>query len=123
MDSDVLIEVLRGRKPEILQQWHDLALSSEAVYYSPVSAAEVGHGMRERERLAVERLFAALTCMPIDEEIGRRAGKFLQAFHASHGLELGDALIAATAAVYELMLWTQNRKHFPMKEVRFFVEH
>jgi len=49
-----------------------------------------------------------------------RAGDYLRAFHASHALELGDALIAATASVHQLELWTQRRKHFPMKDLRFF---
>jgi predicted nucleic acid-binding protein len=29
-------------------------------------------------------------------------------------------LIAATASVHQLKLWTQNRKHFPMKDVQFY---
>jgi predicted nucleic acid-binding protein len=60
--------------------------------------------------------------VPIEIEIGARAGDYLRAFHASHAVELGDALIAATASVHHLDLWTQNRKHFPMKDVHFFTK-
>jgi len=123
VDSDVLIEVLRGRKPDIAKHWRDLAESNETVYYSPVSVAELGHGMREQEQEAIERLFTGLTCLPIGEEIGRTAGRYLRAFHGSHAVALGDAMIAATASVYGLMLWTRNRKHFPMKDVRFYSDH
>ena len=38
----------------------------------------------------------------------------------SHGVQLGDALIAATAAVHDAELWTRNRKHYPMRGLRFF---
>ena len=38
----------------------------------------------------------------------------------SHGMELGDALIAATAAVHKVELWTRNRRHYPEKDVAFF---
>jgi predicted nucleic acid-binding protein len=52
----------------------------------------------------------------------QRAGDDMRAFHASHAVALGDALIAATASVHQLDLWTQNRKNFPMKDVHFFTK-
>ncbi|MGA7842599.1 MAG: PIN domain-containing protein, partial [Candidatus Acidiferrales bacterium] len=64
--------------------------------------------------------FAAVQAIPIDTEIGVRAGLFLRQYAKSHGVELGDALIAATAALHDLQLWTRNRRHYPMKELRFF---
>jgi predicted nucleic acid-binding protein len=120
LDSDVIIEVLRQRNREVLQSWVELADSSEAVICSPVSVAEVLHGMRAREKDAVEKLFSTMVCLPVDQDIGRRAADYLRLFHASHALALGDALIAATASRHDLQLWTRNRKHFPMKDLRFF---
>jgi hypothetical protein len=120
LDSEIIIEVLRQRNPEVLQSWVELADSREAVLCTPVSVAEVFHGMRDREKDAIEKIFSALLCLPVDQEIGRRAGDYLRLFHASHAVALGDALIAATASRHDLLLWTRNRKHFPMKDVRFF---
>ena len=51
------------------------------------------------------------------DDIGRRAGGYLRQFHRSHGLDIGDALIAAAAAVHGCALWTRNRKHYPMKDI------
>lgn len=120
VDSDILIEVLRQRHPAIMDAWVELASSGQPVYYSPVSVAELRHGMREHESHHIEHLFSTLTSVPIGEEIGRAAGDYLRAFHKSHAVEMADALIAATASAYGLALWTQNRKHFPMKSVQFF---
>lgn len=120
IDSDVLIEILRGRNSEVARAWLSVVSSSEPLFYSPVSSAEIRHGIRESERDSVERLFLGTTCVPIAEEIGNRAGDYLSAFHASHGVELADALIAASASVHQLQLWTRNRKHFPMKGLEFF---
>jgi predicted nucleic acid-binding protein len=36
------------------------------------------------------------------------------------GLELGDALIAASASVHNLILRTRNRRHYPMKTLAFY---
>ena len=120
VDSDVLIEVLRGRNPAISQRWMELAGSDVVVAYSPISSAEIWCGARGSEIDSITRLFAALTCLPIDHVVGKKAGEYLARFHASHAMEIGDALIAATAAVHELRLWTRNRKRFPMRDVLHF---
>ena len=99
--------MVRERKPEVVRR-------------RPVSLAEIRHGLRERERASIGRTFSGMTCVPIEIEIASRAGDYLRVFHASHLVALGDALIAATASVHHLDLWTQNRKHFPMKDVQFF---
>ena len=56
----------------------------------------------------------------LDAEAGRQAGDYLRRFRKSHGVELGDALIAAGALANNAALWTRNRKHYPMKELSFF---
>jgi predicted nucleic acid-binding protein len=120
VDTDILIEVLRGRKREVTQLWSDTVSEEGALFYSPVTLAEIRHGMRGHQRESTERVLSSMLSVPIEIEIGARAGDYLRSFHASHSLELGDALIAATASVHQLALWTQNRKHFPMKDVQFF---
>jgi predicted nucleic acid-binding protein len=117
IDSDVLIEVLRGRRTEVVRKWTELVDQAEPLFCSPVSIAEIRHGMRSHERESTERVIAALVCIPIDAEIGARAGDYLRAYRASHMLELADALIAATASRHALDLWTRNQKHFPMKDL------
>jgi predicted nucleic acid-binding protein len=121
VDSDILIEVLRGRDPKILKNWVHLAASGNAVLYSPVSEAEVWAGARVSERETIENLFKALECVVIEGEIGRLAGEYLRLYAKSHSVELGDALIAASAKVRGATLWTRNRKHYPMREVAMLV--
>ena len=120
VDSDILIEVSRGKNQEVLSRWSDLSQSEEAILYSPVTAAELWAGVRPREREALADLFRTLLCAPIDEQTGRRAGDYLRQYRASHGMELGDALIAAAALLNHAELWTRNRKHYPMKELSFY---
>jgi predicted nucleic acid-binding protein len=75
MDSDILIEVSRGRDSDIVSRWIDLSNSDVAVLYSPVSVAELWAGARPKEYDALNNLFQALTCAPIDEWTGRQAGE------------------------------------------------
>jgi predicted nucleic acid-binding protein len=62
----------------------------------------------------------SLTTLAIDAEVGRRAGEYLRQFAKSHRVELGDALIEATAASHKVELWTRNRRHYPEKDVEFY---
>ncbi len=120
VDSDILIEVTRGRDAEILSRWEELSQSDDVVLYSPVTAAELWTGARPREHEALNNLFQALLCAPIDTETGRQAGEYMRQYRKSHGVELGDALIAAGAVLNRAELWTRNRKHYPMKELGFY---
>jgi predicted nucleic acid-binding protein len=120
VDSDILIEVSRGRNSDVVSTWIELSNSDAAVLYSPVSVAELWAGARASEFDALGNLFRALTCTPIDEEVGHQAGLYLQRYRRSHGVEVADALIAANAVASHAQLWTRNRKHYPMKDVAFF---
>ncbi|HVA65159.1 MAG TPA: hypothetical protein VNF74_15645, partial [Terriglobales bacterium] len=63
IDSDVLIEVARDRDPDLLTRWRELAASGVLIAVSPVTIAELWHGVRERERPKLEQLFASLLCL------------------------------------------------------------
>ena len=117
VDTDILIEILRGHNDEIALRWAELVESETLLFYSPVTAAEVFHGIRPSEQSGLEMRLQELTCVPLDCEVGRRSGEYLRRFHGSHNLETADALIASTASVHGMQLWTRNRKHFPMKDI------
>jgi predicted nucleic acid-binding protein len=120
VDSDVLIEVSRERNQDILSRWTQLAESGSAILCSPVSSAELWAGALPREHEATAKLFRTLSCVPIDYETGRQAGDYLRQYRKSHGLQMSDALIAASAFLNDAHLWTRNRKHYPMKELKFY---
>jgi hypothetical protein len=119
LDSDVLIELLRGRNAIVRSQFESLLNDSVPLFYSAVSAAEIAHGARESESAAIAALFAFLTCLPADCATAAEAGQALKRFRKSHLIGLGDALIAATALRCGLQFWTRNRKHYPEVRLQF----
>ena len=120
VDSDILIEVCRGRDKGIVSRWLQLSGAGTAVLYSPVTAAELWAGALPGEHNLLSRLFQALVCVEINGETGRQAGDYLRQYRKSHNIGLGDALIAATAVQNQATLWTRNRKHYPMKNLTFY---
>jgi hypothetical protein len=85
-----------------------------------VSVAELWQGSLPHEQDVLTNLFRVMNCVPVDAATGRKAGEFLRDYRKSHGIELGDALIAASAVASGAVLWTRNRKHYPMSGVNFF---
>ena len=112
IDSDVIIEVLRGNTKTTawLRKVRD---SGSAIRYSPVTRAEIRAGARVRERAAISALFESLAVLSIEASTGDLAGDQLSRFARSHSVQFGDALIAATALELGEELATFNAKHFP----------
>jgi predicted nucleic acid-binding protein len=120
LDTDILIEVLRERDDALVARWKWLTAGPERIFYTAINVAELWQGMRAREEEGVLKLLRTLTCIPVTFEIGRRAGDYARRYGPSHGLDLEDALIAATAVEQGCALWTRNRKHYPMKDIELF---
>lgn len=118
LDSDVIIAVLRGRRP-VGTALARLETFGVPTYCCAVAWAEIHAGLRPGEEVVTEAFFAARGDLVLDAATGRRAGAYLSRFARSHGVELADALVAAAAATSGLRLWTLNRKHYPMPDVRF----
>jgi len=116
LDSDVLIEWLRGHEP-VVQQIGTLIEEHAELFWTPVSIAEIFAGVRKDEEDAVANLFVLLESLPVTPAVGRKAGQYLKSYAKSHGVQLGDALIAACASTERFSLWTLNGKHYPMKDV------
>ncbi|MCI0545689.1 MAG: PIN domain-containing protein [Candidatus Rokubacteria bacterium] len=88
-------------------------------YCCAIAWAEIGAGLRPGEEQAAEAFFEARGEVAIDGVTGRRAGLYLARYARSHGVEIADALVAASAITGGLRLWTRNRRHYPMDDVTF----
>jgi hypothetical protein len=115
----VVIEVLRGRKA-IVAALSALEARRVATFTCGVVVAEILAGLRAGEGAATEAFFHTRGDIVIDATTGRRAGSYLARYARSHGVEIAAALVAAAAATTGLRLFTLNREHYPMRDVRFF---
>ena len=120
LDTDVVIEMQRGRDHQIGAKWKSLVASGTVILYSPVVAAETWAGARPPEHKLIQSFFDSLICLPADDQTGRLAGDLLRKYARSHSLEVPDALIAAAAIQHKAALWTRNRKHYPMPGLSFY---
>ncbi len=112
IDSDIIIWILRGNE-KTLAQFKKL-FEQSPLYTTPVTVAEIWAGARKNEEKIITDIFQSVEVLPIDKQIGIRAGEFIHKFSRSHSVELADALIASSVINYDLRLWTMNIKHYPM---------
>jgi toxin FitB len=105
LDSNLIIY---SAKPEHAPLRQFIAENAPAV--SAVSFVEVlgYHKLSAVERQHFEEFFAASTVLPVSEQVIERAVRLRQL----RKMTLGDALIAATALVYDRTLLTHNTKDF-----------
>jgi predicted nucleic acid-binding protein len=118
LDTSVIIDALRAQRGRC--EFLDLRKQNgDTLACSAVSAAEVYAGMRPSEAKATEDFFQGLECIEVTQGIARQAGS-LKYEWARKGvtIDIPDAIIAATALLYDLHLATDNLKDFPMAELR-----
>ena len=117
VDTDVLIWLTRGHPGAAARLRQPGQRRISAVTYM-----ELAQGCRNKSEL--ERIRKALNdggipIMPVTEIICERAMRLIDSHSLSDGLQLGDALIAATSLEQGWTLLTANVKHFaPIEGLR-----
>jgi len=110
VDTDVLIWYLRGY-PSAAKRIDRL----NTLIISAVTYLELLQGMRNRvEMNALRKSLAGRQAeqLPLTPAITERAITLMENLTLSHGMQMGDALIAATALEHHHAVLTGNVKHF-----------
>lgn len=113
IDTNILVDALRARPPAmafVVQQ-----RSAGAAQVSIISAMELVAGCRNATELAqLQQWLLNLNVLPVSAVTSQHALQLMEAYSLSHGLDIPDALIAATALEQGLNLHTLNVRHFQM---------
>lgn len=113
IDTDILIDAARNLEQEV--NFLSARRASEGITISIISAMELVVGCRNSaELIDLRRFLEEAQQMPLSAAISRTALNLVESFSLSHGLQIPDALIAATAVEHHLPLYTKNQRHFQM---------
>lgn len=117
VDSDILIWHLRGERKaaEALRK-----LSEEAgleLWTGALQRAEVVFFMRPEEESPTLSFLSRFKTEAVTREVVDQAGMLYRRWHPSHGIDVNDAILAATAAATGGKIYTQNVKHYPMPDI------
>lgn len=111
-DSDVLIDALQGRDPA--SDRVTIGLETGTLATTTISAFELLSGAgSDPARESVERLLAALTILPLDDDASRSAAEVRRTLDsAGTPIGMADYLVAGICLCRGAMLLTRNVRHF-----------
>lgn len=109
-DTNVFIHSFNGRQATI-DKLHEIGL--DQVTISAITLMELYQGMGNKTELAqMKKRMSYYDIVEVDSEISKLAVGLIENFRLSHNLQIPDAIIGATAMVYQLPLFTYNVKDF-----------
>ena len=117
IDADILIWHLRGKEQarDFLIRIRDQ--DAYELYIGALQRAEVVFFMRPDEEEATELFLSQFKTEPVDRKIVDAAGALYRKWQPSHGIDVNDAILAATSIQTGGRIFTLNIKHYPMPEV------
>lgn len=111
VDTDILIDTGRFVESAVdclqqIEQNHTASISS-------VTKMELIVGCRNKNELnLLEKFLDRFQIIALDQQISDTAIDLLNQYRLSHGLLIADALIAATAIVFDLPLVSKNQRDY-----------
>ena len=117
VDADVLIWHLRGnsRALDFLRSLRDAP--EYELWTGAMQRAEVVFFMRPEEETDTRLFLAQFRTAAVDQAVVDQASTLYRRWNPSHGLDINDAMLAATAMLQGGHIFCLNAKHYPMPDV------
>ena len=111
LDTCIIIDYINGNIDILDHQ-------KPSFYINSIVENEVIIGVKNKRDLATtNKKISDFAMLDIDQEILDLSTKLLNRYGLSHGMGLYDAIIASTCMVYDLPLWTHNKKDFRFLDI------
>ena len=117
VDADILIWHLRGegkalhflkriKKDRSLELWTGAMQRAEVVFF-----------MKPQEEDLTLLFLSQFNTAAVDQRIIDKAASLYREWHPSHGVDVNDVILAATAMQTGGQIFCLNRRHYPMPEL------
>lgn len=117
IDSDILIWHLRGARQalDFLRGLRDDG--EDELWTGAMQRAEIVFFMKPQEVESTLLFLAQFKTAPVDKDVVDTASALYRRWHPSHGLDVNDAILAATVLQTGGRLFCLNTKHYPMPDL------
>jgi predicted nucleic acid-binding protein len=117
VDSDILIWHLRGERRAAAFLRTLSAERGVELWIGALQRAEVVFFMRPAEAPATMSFLSRFGTESVTQEIVDDAGEIYRRWHPTHGIDVNDAILAATVMGTGGKIYTQSVKHYPMPDI------
>jgi predicted nucleic acid-binding protein len=115
-DSDILIWQLKGEK-RAQDLFRRLSEESSEFWVGTLQRLELVFFMKPHEAKETRLLLSRFKTQSVTQEIVDKGSELYRQWNPSHGIEINDAILAATVEITGGKIYTLNTKHFPMPHV------
>ena len=110
LDTNILIEFYKDN-PRITTELRRIGQAQLVI--SVITQAELYFGAFNKAELRkIKKHLSLLEIIPLDHAVSEYFVRLMESFSLSHKLAIPDALIAASAVVHDVELYTLNLKDF-----------
>lgn len=115
-DTNVLILAIEAKEPD--KSFLKKAISQKQLYISVISVGEfLSQAAKEAEN-KFNRLIRESPILEVDLETAKVAAEYRKKFLKTRRVQLLDYFLAAQAKLNNLILVTNNKSDFPMKDIQ-----
>ena len=104
VDTCILIDYSKGKL--------DIDFSKNYFINSIVELEFKVGALNKRELLKINKILSQIKSVNIDQDILDLSVKLMDKYLLSHNMGVYDSIIASTCLIYDLELWTLNKKDF-----------
>jgi predicted nucleic acid-binding protein len=109
-DTNIFIHAFNSNA-DTIKQLNQIGLAN--VVLSAITVMELYQGMGNKMELArMKKDISYYDVIEIDQVASELATLLIKSYRLSHGLQIPDAIIGASAIVHQLPLFTYNQKDF-----------
>ena len=116
IDSDILISQLRGER-KAARFLRRISKAGAELWIGALQRAEIVCFMRDEESKPTMHLLSKFNTAPVTGEIVDEGAALYRKWNPSHGIDINDAMLAATVMKHGGRIYSLNTKHFPMPQV------
>jgi len=117
IDSDILIWHLRGegKATKFLKDLRDQ--QGYELWTGAMQRAEIVFFMRPNEEKGTNLFLSQFRTAPVDQRIIDFAGELYRHWKPSHNLDINDTILAASVLEQGGIVYSLNKKHYPMPDL------
>ena len=117
IDSDILIWHLRGERKALTFLQGLKGRTEYTLWIGAMQRAEVVFFMRPHEEADTLAFLSQFSTASVDQRIVDRSAALYRQWNPKYGVDVNDAILAATAAETGGKIFCLNTRHYPMPDI------